>query len=899
VSTVIQFAILGMATGALYVLFALGLVIIHRGSGVVNFAHGAMGMVGTFVFWKLHVISGVPYGVALVLGVLTSGAIGLATHFLVMRPMRNSAVLNRVIATLAILTVLQEAMAKIYVGPDILVTSELPIQPVTIFGATIGRDRLYILGGSLIVAAALAVVYRSTQFGRATSAATENRRALAALGWSPDLVAAANWFIGAGLAGLAGILLAPITNLSVTGYTLLVVPALAAAVAGRLASFPLTLAGGLIIGIAQSEVGRYVDAAGWSQAVPFLAMILVLILRGPDRGLRTQVAQRLPSIGSGRINWIVMPIVVLAAIGVVDQFQNDWADAVTTTVGTGLIVLSLVVVTGYSGQLSLAQFAFAGWGAWIAGGLARSADFPFLPAIIVGGLATVPLGFVVGAVCLRTRGVNLAIATLGMAVALDSLVFSNSERTNSGSFVIPEPKIGSLDVGAIIYPQRYAIVIIVAFAVCGIAVANLRRGRAGRRLISIRSNERAAASLGIEVVQAKLAAFTFSSLIAGLGGALLAFRNPNIVFSNYNASQSIKMVGYAVVGGVGWIAGAVYGGLLEVGSLGSKVLDQLGSTVSSYLPLAGGVLLLFILLTAPDGMAPQAADQVNFVKRLVRRSPRATRLPDLTTPAGHRVRSAPLDLADVSVSFGGVKAVRSVSMTVAPGEIVGLIGPNGAGKTTLIDAATGFVRVSGGRISIDGADATRWRPALRARAGLTRSFQSLELFDDLSVLDNLRAASDRRDRKAYLTDLVFPRRDPLTPATRAAIAEFRLEPYLAKTPTELPYGVRRLVGIARAVATEAGVVALDEPAAGLDEKESRELGGLLRKLAGDWGMGILLVEHNVDLVMDVCDRVYALNFGEVIASGPPAEVRASDAVIRSYLGAPSDDAVDQLNREGV
>jgi sulfate-transporting ATPase len=179
---------------------------------------------------------------------------------------------------------------------------------------------------------------------------------------------------------------------------------------------------------------------------------------------------------------------------------------------------------------------------------------------------------------------------------------------------------------------------------------------------------------------------------------------------------------------------------------------------------------------------------------------------------------------------------------------------------------------------------TSWSPSRRAGAGLARSFQSLELFDDLTVLDNLRTAAEPRNVVAYLTDMVWPKRVALSAATRAAIVEFDLEPYLLKTPSELPYGVRRLVGIARAVATEASVIALDEPAAGLDQSEAAELAELLRRLADRWGMAILLVEHNVEMVLGLCDRVYALNFGKVIAEGTPAEVRGDEAVIGAYLG---------------
>jgi sulfate-transporting ATPase len=433
--------------------------------------------------------------------------------------------------------------------------------------------------------------------------------------------------------------------------------------------------------------------------------------------------------------------------------------------------------------------------------------------------------------------------------------------------------------------------VLVAFTICAVATGNMRRGRSGRRLISIRSNERAAASLGIPVVQAKLVAFAISSGIAALGGALLAFREPYITFTgSYDASQSVTLVGFGVVGGVGWLAGTLYGGLLQVGSLASAVLNELGSTVSSYLPLAGGVLLLIVLLASPDGMAAEAMAQVRALARLTRQPERAPSLPDLSAEHGHRVEGRTLQLDKVSVSFGGVKAISEMTLTVRPGEIVGLIGPNGAGKTTLIDAATGFVPVNSGSIRIGETDITGQGPEARTRAGLSRSFQSLELFDDLTVLDNLRAASDRRDVTAFVLDAVRPTTAPLTPATRAAIASFGLEPYLLSKPTDLPYGVRRLVAIARTVATNASIVALDEPAAGLDANESRELGELLRAIATDSGMGVLLVEHNVELVMGLCDRVYALEFGKLIAQGTPAEVRRNPAVIHSYLG--DDHSVD-------
>jgi ABC-type branched-subunit amino acid transport system ATPase component/branched-subunit amino acid ABC-type transport system permease component len=891
-SEALEFAIIGLATGALYVLFGLGLVIIQKGSGVINFAQGAIGMAGTFVWWGLEhdgLMNPVP---AAVVGVLCSALIGCLVHLLIMRPLKNAALLTRVIATLGVLIILQESVTHLYPGPPIVIQSLFPTRTVKVLGATIGVDRLIILAIAAVLTGLLSLLYERSQFGRATAAATENRRALASLGWSPDIVANLNWVLGSALAGFAGILLAPITGLTITGFTLLVVPALAAAVVGRMASFRLTLAAGLVIGIAQAEVSLHTSTNGVADAVPLVLVVLVLIFRGPERSFRTQVAQRLPRLGTGKVNlpWLGVFLVVT---GILIAISNAaWLASISVTLGVGVIVLSVVVVTGYAGQISLAQFAFAGWAVWISGELmTHGVDFSL--AVIIGALATVPLGLVCGIVCLRTRGVSLAIVTLAVAVMLDDLIFNNPSVTGYGTLTIPAPSIGGYSLSAILYPQRFAFLTFGVFTVCALGVANLRRGRSGRELVALRSNERASQSLGVEVVRAKLAAFLISSFIAGLGGCILAFSSPSIVFSNYDPLSSISIVGYAVVGGLGWVSGAVFGGTLETGSIGSQVLNELGPTVSNWLPLIGGVLIVLTLLVAPDGVAAaQAAQYRALVRRLAARFPRLQRnetysLPDVVA---HRLRSSKLRIEGLDVFFGGVRAVVGVNLAVRTGQIVGLIGPNGAGKTTLIDAATGYLKVTNGIIVIDDNDVTSWKPSARAKAGLARSFQSLELFDDLTVLDNLRTASERPSLLAFLSDLIWPKRSSLTPSTCAAIKEFGLEPYLFKLPSELPYGVRRLVAIARAVATEASIVALDEPAAGLSQHEARELTALLQRLVTQWGMGVLLIDHNVEMMIGLCDYLYALNFGTVIAEGTPEQVRSSPEVIAAYLGV--DDLAD-------
>lgn len=235
----------------------------------------------------------------------------------------------------------------------------------------------------------------------------------------------------------------------------------------------------------------------------------------------------------------------------------------------------------------------------------------------------------------------------------------------------------------------------------------------------------------------------------------------------------------------------------------------------------------------------------------------------------------------ITVRYGSNTAVDAVNVAVARGEIVGLIGPNGAGKTSLIDAVTGLTPMAAGKVILDDVDITNWPPHRRANAGMRRTFQSLRLFDDLTVKENLVVAAETDSRLGFLRDLFRPRQVPI--ATERALAMTGLEPYASAFPRDLPAGTRRLVGVARAVVSEPAVVLLDEPAAGLDTTETGELGSVLLRLA-ESGVGLLLIEHDTELVFRVSDRVVAIDFGKEIASGPADEVRQSEILISAYLG---------------
>jgi sulfate-transporting ATPase len=910
---VIRFALLGFGVGALYALAALGLIVIYRGSGVLNFALGAIGMAGAYLWYELRVLHGWAFAPALIVGVLFSMLIGALTHLLLMRPLRRAAPMVRVIATLGVMITLQSIAVLRYQATPRFVSSTLPTNIWHIHGGIIiTADRVILLGIAAALTASLWAVYRYTRFGVGTVAVAENERAAASLGWSPDMIAALNWALGCGLAGLAAILIAPIATLQPTVMTNLILAATAAALVAGFTSFPVALLVGIVMGVAQTEIDRYVstlglpgwgfNTPGWGRSVPFLVIVVWMAVRGQALPLRDYLLQRLPTIGTGRLNWPGIAFGVGLTVVLMILLPPIWTDAFTVTLCVALVLLSIVVLTGYTGQLSLAQFALAGFGAWVAGRLIATQGLPFWLGLIAGLVATVLLGMAFALPAVRTRGINLAILTLGLGTAIELVLFDNTDYTGGiAGTQVGATKLFGFDISAAPHPARFGIFALGCLVVASLAVGNVRRGRVGRRLIAVRTNERAAAALGMSVPGVKLYAFALSGAIAALGGTLLAFRSTSITYPEFTNLTSITYVGLAVIGGIGYLFGAVAGATLAEGAVWTQIFNAISPGLGRYVPLIGGVSVIVLVLLNQNGLVKEWITQIAFLRSKLRRvlplaileprKPKAIRLPEETAVV--RVPARTLEIQNLTVRFGGMTAVDTVSATIRPARILGLIGPNGAGKTTLIDAVTGFTRIAAGTLLLDGEDISGWSPTRRARSGLGRSFQSLELFEDSTVLDNLRSASDPQDRLSYVADLVYPREPPLSGEVVSVIREFHLENDLDRIVENLPYGQRRLLAIARAVALRPSILLLDEPAAGLDDVETRELAHLVRRLADDWGIGVLLVEHDVDFVMSICDELVVLDFGHKISEGALEKVRNDPAVIAAYLGVPEEVVVQQ------
>jgi ABC-type branched-subunit amino acid transport system ATPase component/ABC-type branched-subunit amino acid transport system permease subunit len=933
----IEFAILGLGLSAAYSLLSLGLVVIYRGSGVLNVAQGAFAYFGGTMYYTFVTDFHWPKAVAAIAAVVCGGALGVATNQFVMRPMTRASYLTRLIATLGLMVFIENFIDWRINNGYYEVKGLLPISPVKLFnGVTVGKDQLILFGIAVVLTAVMYYIYRQTRFGLITSSVAANEQAAASLGHSPNLIANINWAVGGCLGALAGVFLAPLIGVAPNTMTLLIVPALACALIGGFKSFGYVLLAAVAIGVAQSEFNYYVPSVeGLSYALPFLFIVLIPFFRGEVIPGRGHVVSRLPMVGAGGFRWkVVLPLVVVAAV-LAHLLNSTWQTAFAISCIGIVLGLSVVLVTGYAGQLSLAQFALAGVAAWVTGQATIHIGLPFWAALIVGPLVTIPVGVLIGIPSLRMRGVGLAIATLGFAVVAENMLFSNGSLTGGlGGMNVGHIHFVGWDIYPVGHPWRYGLVCLGGALVSGFLVATVRRSATGRRLLAVRSNERAAASLGIEPGRFKLYAFAVSAGIAGLGGVLFAFQEPNILFSSFTSLESITLILYVVLAGIGFVTGGVLTGLLFTGGLMGQIAIELFHSGQLYQAIAS-LFLVFSIVFNADGLIRINIEQYEWIRgkvveRLGRPQPAvpalaaagAGRAPVAAMPSdevpaaaeatpvdasvvgrGNRLgataregaptpspvpgrgEGAPvLEISGLTVRFGGVTAISDLSFSIHAGEVVGLIGANGAGKTTVIDAISGFVPRYTGQIRLDGAEMEGHGATDRANRGIRRTFQSLELFEDMSVLDNVTTSCEPYSLGNFTRDLVAPVPPELSDEAHIAIDEFHLASELARRPDELSYGDRKVAAIVRAVAMPSKLLLLDEPTAGLDTVESRELGALVQEFASSRGVAVLLVEHDVDLVASVCDRILALDFGKKIAEGTPGEIMASDAVRNAYLG---------------
>jgi branched-subunit amino acid ABC-type transport system permease component len=640
----LQYLLLGLGGGAVIAALALGVLLTYRASGVVNFAHAAMGMFLAYTYFalrqhgellnpliigpdKIRLLPGptsepgqqILYrfspGTALAITMALAALYGLIVYWLVFRPLREAPTLARVAASLGLFLYLL-AIAKMRLGaqgatvarPDAL----LPDDVVAVFGIQIQQDRLWLAGFVVVVTAALALVYHRSRFGLATRAAAESEKGAVLIGLSPTRLAAVNWMLATMLAGLAVILIAPIANINPGTTSLLIVPALAAALLGRFRSFTITAAAGVGIGMVQSEILNLRSQWGWlpdldlQQALPFLIIIVTMAVRGESLPTRASLREgRFPR--SPRPQHLTMWTLGLGSLAVVAMLTlgSNWRQGVIVTTTTALIALSVVLLTGYVGQISLMPMALAGIASFAMVKLSVDFGVPFPIAPLLAALVAVGVGLVAGLPAVRVRGMNLAIATLAAAVAIEELVLKWGWFAGGrGGTIVPPPTLGPIDLGVSAagadFPRRaFGILCIVVLAVCALAVANLRRSPTGLRFLAVRANERAAASAGVDVTRTKLVAFAVSSFLAGLGGCLYAYGHPNLSADSFVVFQSLALLAITYLGGIAAVGGALLAGVFADGGVLSAAM---GSGASDVQFAVNGLVLMVVAVVYPEGI---------------------------------------------------------------------------------------------------------------------------------------------------------------------------------------------------------------------------------------------------------------------------------------------------------
>ena len=986
----------GVVGGLIIALVAMGIVLVYRSSRVINFAVGNMGVPATALFAVMVGKHGWPYWPALVaalaLGTLTGTIIELA----VIRRLFKS---PRVIVLVATIGVAELCQAVTLALPEYRTGSLQTEFPLPFSGTwtpfldiDVSASQILVLIVVPLITFGLWWLLGHTAFGDAVRASATNVDLARMTGINPKFVSSAVWSI-AGFLSVVSILLtaseAGTTDLIRIGPDTLL-RGMAAALIGGMVSFPRAALGAIAIGVGERVL--FFNFTSETGLVQFLLFVVVLLLVARvskrDAQVATESFQFAPRVNAvperlQQIWWVrhlphLVAGLALAAAVTLPLFFDESArhQTWTTIVAFALCAVSVVVLTGWAGQLSLGQMAFAGLAALAAATLSRGVSlnvgwhdtrvvdgslgpvavplFLLLGALI--GLAVAVLigigvvrgrgvalsigavvvlivamfavfrwdtglhlsdgdpatmsfpwtllvgaGFaslvavIVGVGALRVRGLLLAISTLAFAISAQAYLFDRPFFTGGSSSVqVPRSDLGPWELthkNRAYYYFTLAVLVVVL-----LLVGHLRRTGIGRAIVGVRENENAASAMTVSPVRAKLTAFALAGFIGGLGGVLLGAVNTTFGPAQryFLVEDSLRLVSIAVIGGLGSLSGAVIGSLWVVGLPafwpGNELVPLFTSSIG----------LLLILLYMPGGFVQIGyfARDVFFrwveqrlpslpTAKSVTAPPASLRPPEGMAPAACNADGSVLVTDGLTVTFGGLVAVGDVAFRADPGEVIGLIGNNGAGKSTLLNAIGGYVP-SRGRIHLLGYEVSS-RPAYaRARLGLGRTFQAATLYPELTVRETVQLALEARHRSSFWTSLAWLpaiRPERTKRAQAAELIDFMgLGRYGDRYIAELSTGTRRIVELTTMLAVAPRVICLDEPTAGVAQREAEAFGPLITQIQRELDATLVVVEHDLPLIMAISDRIYCLEAGQVIVEGTPDAMRVDPQVIASYLG---------------
>ncbi|HEY3673953.1 MAG TPA: branched-chain amino acid ABC transporter permease/ATP-binding protein, partial [Acidimicrobiia bacterium] len=897
------FIVIGISVGSVYGLAGTGLVLQYKTSGIFNFAYGALATVSVFVFYWLHVQNGWPWPLTAFVCVFVLGPVmGVLMELLARR-------LANVDHTLQIASTVGLVLWVVAVGSIWLsdVTDSfpafLPTSTVEIGGVNVQWQQIIVAIIALVATGALFLFLRSTRLGTAMRGVVDDPELLSVMGESPVRVRRWAWIIGSSFAALSGLLIAPSLPVQALILTLLVVQAFGAAAIGYFSNLPLTYLGGLLIGIAGALATKYVVNVPWliglPSGLPFIVLFVALLVtpRSKLAPHRFLTPRTIPQSWHAPTRMRVLAgVVFLAVLCMVPSWVGNNLTVYSSALVLVILVLSLGLLTRLSRQVSLCQYAFAAIGASSMAHFTTDHGFPWLVALLLAGLVAVPVGAIIAIPAIRLSGVFLALATLGFGILLEQMIYTQDFMFGPTSEGIKAAR-PSFDLGPFHAGTDTGIyfVILVVVVVIAVGVAVLSETRLGKLLRAMGDSPLALETAGLNVNVTRVIVFCISAFIAAISGALTASLFTYAIGNNFPSFSSLTLVALVVVivFGEPWYAFIASAVIVLVplyvtwGNIGLYITALFG---------AGAVLMPAFRDKIPG--TPMAVRRI--IDRLGGRQPAAEVVPPATMlpalPAAEAPRTAlsssssrsgtgGLEVQHLTVRYGGAVAVDDASLRAPCGAITGLIGPNGAGKTTTFNACSGLLKPTSGRIRLHDHDVTRSSPAARARRGLGRTFQRVQLFESLSVRTNIELARECAVAGANPVRQIVPRRHDARLVRDATIEAIELTGIggLVDSPVKsLSTGQRRLVELARVLTGPFDMILLDEPSSGLDQAETEQFGAILREVVAVRGLGILLVEHDMSLVQQVCDRVYVLDFGRMLFEGTASEMISSDIVRAAY-----------------
>jgi branched-chain amino acid transport system ATP-binding protein len=563
--------------------------------------------------------------------------------------------------------------------------------------------------------------------------------------------------------------------------------------------------------------------------------------------------------------------IAIAVVCVLIARGNNYQVFIIVTVGlTAIVGIGLNVLLGLNGQISLGHVAFYAIGAYTVGILTTNYDWSFWPALVLGGIMSGLAGILLAIPALKVRGPYLAMVTIafGFVVEQGAAEWQGLTGGWNGLSGIPGPGVFGAEIGE----RGIAYLTLALVVLATVAFAWLSRSVWGRAMRAVRDSESASISIGLDPTLVRTAAFGISAVAAGVAGGVYASISNFISPESFPFFQSILFLLVVMLGGADRVLGPIVGALIVV------LLPELLATLGQYRLLFVGVLMLAVLRLAPTGLVGLIAGILPKKESQTIAKERSDIARFLASGASGQV----LAVRDLSVSFGGVHAVRNLTFVAQPGAITSIIGPNGAGKSSALNVICGFYRPDSGMARLGDRIVSALRAHQIPRAGIARTYQTSQLFPSMSVIDNVAIALRRGRLAPYF--LSGGKHVDDAEIAESLLAFVGYKGAIEQSADALAHVDKRLVEIARALAVRPSVLALDEPAAGLNAEDTAAIGALLRKLAAA-GIAVILVEHDMDLVMGVSSHVIVLDAGAKIAEGTTAQVAANPAVLEAYLGA--------------